>query len=314
MAARTAVVTGATGFLGSRLCRRLARDGWRVRIVARPGSDAAALDALAPDAVLRHDGSTEALVAWMREARPDVVFHLASLFVAQHETRDVLPLVETNLAFATQVAEATARAGVTRLVNAGTSWQSFEDVDRNPVCLYAATKEAFEDVLAYYVAAEGLRVVTLRLFDTYGPGDPRPKLFRLLGRAAGSAEPVAMSPGEQRLDLVFVDDAVEAFAVAAERLLREEARGHERYALSSGAPIRLRDLVDLYGRLSGRPLPIAWGERPYRRREVMVPWRTGATLPGWAPRVGLEEGIRRVLAGERGAGSAGEAPPGRPAP
>ncbi|HEY6099686.1 MAG TPA: hypothetical protein VIW03_09665, partial [Anaeromyxobacter sp.] len=82
---------------------------------------------------------------------------------------------------------------------------------------------------------------------------------------------------------------------AARRLLADEVRGHERYAVSSGAPLPLRDLVGLYARVAGKPLPIEWGKRAYRRREVMVPWRRGTPLPGWAPAVSLEEGIRRTL-------------------
>jgi len=114
----------------------------------------------------------------------------------------------------------------------------------------------------------------------------------LLQRIAIAGEELAMSPGEQLLDLVYIDDIVAAFLLAAERLQAGQVVGHERYAVSSGHPLRLRDLVGLYAKVTGRSLPIEWGGRPYRPREVMVPWNTGAVLPGWAPKVGLVEGIR----------------------
>lgn len=299
IATRRAVLTGATGFVGSRLCRALVGAGWEVHLVARPGSSLANLgDAVGRVAQIhRHDGATASLVAWFGEVRPDVTFHLASLFVAEHTVEQVAPLVEANVLFGAQVAEALSRNGLARLVNAGTSWQHFGDADYDPVCLYAATKQAFEDLLAFHVSASGLRAVTLKLFDTYGPGDPRPKLFKLLRDAARGGAPLAMSGGEQRVDLVHVDDAAEAFRLAAERLLAGQVAGHERYAVSSGSPVRLRDLVELYAKVAGTPLVVDWGKRPYRAREVMSPWSRGPALPGWAPRIGLEAGLRQLVGG-----------------
>lgn len=297
---RRALVTGATGFLGARLAARLEAAGWEVHAVTRPGSELAPLREGAPGATAHpHDGTTAGLCAIVAAAAPDVVFHLASRFVAEHQTEDVESLVTGNVLFATQLAEAMLVNGVHRLVNTGTSWQHFEGDAHRPVSLYAATKEAFEAILAFYTDATPLRVVTLKLFDTYGPADPRPKLFALLRRITEMQAPLAMSPGEQQIDLVYVDDVVDAFETAAARLLAGEVGRHESYAVSSGQPLRLRDLVETYSRITGRTLSVEWGGRPYRAREVMVPWSGGFALPGWLPRVGLEEGIRRVLEAAR---------------
>ncbi len=290
-----ALLTGATGFVGSHLCRRLARDGWDVHAVVRPSSDLSILDGGPREiAAHRHDGTTRGLSAIVASVQPDVVFHLASLFLARHRPDDVAPLVESNVLFGTQLLEAMTGTGSSRLVNCGTSWQHYRDAGYSPVCLYAATKQAFEDIARYYVEATPLRVVTLKLSDTYGPRDPRAKLFYLLRNCAASGQPLAMSPGDQRLDLVYVDDAVDAFVLAASRLAAGAVAGHETYAVSSGAPMRLRDLADTYSRVTGRSLDIRWGDRPYRPREVMNPWSGGVPVPGWTPRVGIAEGIRRM--------------------
>lgn len=79
--------------------------------------------------------------------------------------------------------------------------------------------------MQYYIEASGLRVITLKLFDTYGPDDPRPKLMNLIQRMAMDNQPLAMSPGEQQIDLVHVEDVVRAFMVASERLLAGEVTG-----------------------------------------------------------------------------------------
>ena len=188
-------------------------------------------------------------------------------------------------------------SGRTLLVNAGTSWQHFHSAEYRPVCLYAATKQAFEAIVEFYVQACAFDCTTLKLFDTYGPRDPRKKLMHLLERVAATGEAVDFSPGEQYVDLLHVDDAVRGFLVAADRLLAGEAQGAETFALSSGRTLPLRDLLALYQRECGRVLPIRLGKRPYREREVMEPWSDGVSLPGWKPEVSLEEGIRQVLRG-----------------
>ena len=101
-----------------------------------------------------------------------------------------------------------------------------------------------------------------------------------------------MSPGEQLIDLVHIDDVVQAFLIAAGCLDRQPAGTHETYAVSSGSPLPLRQLVELYRQITGTDVRVHWGGRPYRPREVMVPWNAGKLLPGWQPRISLEEGLR----------------------
>lgn len=294
---RSALVTGATGFVGSNLVRRLSKENWDTHIVARPDSDLSVLSDVASDLKVHiHDGSTDGLVEIVGAASPKVVFHLASLFLAQHSSKDVEPLVASNVLFPVQLAQAMCTNRARFLINAGTSWQHYKDAKYNPVCLYAATKQAFEDVLSYYVEAEGLRVVTLKLFDTYGPGDRRPKLFSALGKAAATQDPLSMSPGEQLLDLVYIDDVVSAFMLATELVQRGDESRQE-YAVSAGKRITLRELVALYQRVAGKTVPVKWGARPYRDREVMIPYEGFRPVPGWTPTVSLEEGIKRTVMG-----------------
>lgn len=290
-----ALVTGATGFVGSHLVRALVHIGWEVHILVRPSSDLSALKAeRASVKVHLHDGSMQGLTTILIEAAPDVVFHLASCFISEHKSDDVGTLIAANILFSAQLVESMAVARVRCLVNTGTAWQHFQDAPYSPVCLYAATKQAFEAIMQYYVEAYEFRVITLKLFDTYGPEDHRPKLFSLLMKAARSTEPLAMSAGEQYLDLVYIDDVIEAYMSAAKRLLQASYALHEIYAVSSNAPIPLRDVVELYERVKKTRLNIAWGAKSYRRREPMRPWSGGIALPGWKPRVPLNEGIAQL--------------------
>lgn len=298
-APRRALVTGASGYVGSHVAARLAAAGWEVHALLRAGSSTGRV----PPAAHAHrfDGGTERLVEIVSAAAPDVVFHLASLFIAEHATADVTALIESNVLLGTQLAEAMRVQGCTRLVNTGTAWQHFGHEEYHPADLYAATKQAYVDVLRYFVEAAGLRVITLELFDTYGPDDPRSKLMTVLRRAALNGGRVGLTEGRQRLDLVHVDDVARAYEGAAQRLLAGAVHGLERWMVRTGEPVSVRELVALFERVTGRTLDAEWGARPYRARDMLEPWSGGETLPGWHPRVPLEQGIRALLAGAEAA-------------
>ena len=288
------LLTGATGFIGSQLAHRLLAEGYELAILVRPDSRLDVLQTvLSQIQVHVYDGSYASLLRAMEAAKPSLVCHLASLFLAQHRPEDVARLIESNLNFPTQLLEAMNHVGVKHFINTGTSWQHFQNESYNPVNLYAATKQAFEAILEYYVQACGIKAITLKLFDTYGPNDPRPKLFHLLNKAATATEPMDMSAGEQFLDLVHIEDVTEAYVIAAQRMLDGKVSQHERYAISAGKLLPLKELVHLYSEVTKQDITVNWGARPYRDREVMVPWNKGRSLPNWEPKITLFDGIQK---------------------
>lgn len=292
---RIALVTGGTGFIGVNLIKRLTSAGWIVHVIVRQKSDLNVLEgSIKKITVHKTDGHTSSLIKILAKSKPIVVFHLASLFLSGHIPSDIVPLIKSNVIFSTQLLEAMNESGIKNIVNTGTSWQHYENKARSPVNLYAATKQAFESILQYYIEAKFFKAITLKLFDTYGPDDPRPKLFHLLEKCSNTKEPLLMSPGEQLIDIVHIDDVIDAYLIAAERLLTDQVTNHDTYAISSGCPITLSQLVSTYEKETNSRLPIHWGGRPYRDREVMTTWNLGEKIPGWEPKVTLSIGIKKM--------------------
>lgn len=284
---KVALITGATGFVGSHLTRSLVRDGWHVVALVRASSDVS----LPRDVeIVVMPGSARDLAKDLRNLAPDVVWHLATCFRGTHRTEDIEDLVSANILLGTQLAEVLAGDPPPVLVNSSTAWQRDEQGAYRPAALYAATKQAMEDILFYYADRGSIRVADVKLFDTYGPDDGRGKLLSQLHRASVTGEELAMSPGEQLIDLLFIDDVVGALRAAAEAA----SAPWQSWSSSSGCPRPLREVVALFESVTRRVVPIRWGALPYRGREMFAPWHAGEPVPGWMPRTTLEEGIRKT--------------------
>lgn len=296
-------ITGASGFVGSRLTSYFTEKGHNVAVVLRETSRT---DQLSPCMerirVYRYGNDIHALIDILKDCQPSVVIHTASLFLASHRPGHIRPLVQSNLLFPAELLEAMAVSGVRKFINTGTSWQHHNNAAYCPVNLYAATKQAFEDICQYYMEANAFEIITLKLFDTYGTGDRRGKIVQLLTEAEDVDNPLDASPGEQIIDLVHIDDVCHAYHCALQLLMNNTKPMMQDFGVASEKPVSLQELAALYTKITGKKLFVRWGGRPYREREVMMPWSSWAKLPGWEAVISLEEGLR-LLVQEKGADS-----------
>lgn len=288
------LITGASGFIGSNLARHLVNQGRNVHVVVRSSDRMVQVAPDLRDRISIHvtDGTASGMVSILRQAAPRTVFHLATMFRAEHRPEDVDDLIDSNVKFTAQLLDAMVQTGASRIVNASTIWQHYGGARYDPVSLYAATKQAAEDILTYYCNARGVHGVSLVLPDTYGPGDQRRKLLHALSQATRASIPVDFSPGEQLIDLVHIQDVMRALDIAA---ARTAIPAHERYSISSGSATTLRELAALYSQLSGSPANIRWGGRPYRAREMMRPASSAPPLPDWSAHVPLATGLAELI-------------------
>lgn len=284
----TIVVSGGTGFIGRHLVRFLVEAGDSVHVLVRPESRP---DTLPDGATVHRIDDPLALAPLLQSLKPQACFHLATRYAHDTAAADIPALIAANLSFATQLADAAARSGCQAFVNTGTASQLNVRGAYMPASLYAASKQAFEDLLVYFDRRAGLPCASVLLFDTYGPGDTRNKLLMQLIAAAKEDRAIDLSPGEQEIDLLHIDDAVTGLVAAAQALLNG-ASHPAHYALSSGRPLSVRALAALIDTAAGRPLRANWGARPYRDGEVMRTWKGGTRPPGWQPQHQLEDFLR----------------------
>lgn len=295
-------VTGASGFIGANLARRLLADGHEVHLFLRRGHEPWRIAELA-GAVREHEveltdraSVRDALAA----ARPQQVFHLAAYGAYAHQ-KEPDAAVRTNVLATVVLLEAARAAGVGAFVYAGTSSEygfvdhAPEEGERcEPNSAYAVTKLAATEYCAHVARRDGARVVSLRLYSAYGPWEEPTRLVPQLVLAGLDGRlPPLVDPTIAR-DLVHVDDICDAFVIAAGA---ERVPSHI-YNVGTGVQTTLREIVEA----ARRAMPITaeprWGTMPDRDWDTTVwvadPRRIEREL-GWRARTDFAHGLTRTV-------------------
>ncbi len=304
-AGRRALVTGASGFVGSALTASLVRDGWHVAALVRAGrasSPDAAIDMLTGDV---QDYSS--LVAAMRGARPDVVFHLAgdtSVRRFSGEWEAVDRAVSVNLLGTLNVVRAAAQSGVPiqSVVRAGGLEEygtgptpSDEDQREQPSSPYSASQVSATHWCQMLQGTLPFAVVTLRPALIYGPRQREDFLIPALITALLKEKRFALSNGVQRRDYIYIDDVVRAFRSAADA---GSGLAGQVINVSSGHQYQVSDVAGAVAdRMKRRHLLDVGSADPRAGDLPDVSGRNGRAerLLDWRPEVGLDEGLDKTI-------------------
>lgn len=295
------LVTGATGFIGSHLVRRLLALGTDVHVMVRRSSDLSRIREEIGRVTCHHgeleeEGSVRAAV---EEARPRTIFHFAS-HGGHPGQEDPDRVFRTNLSGTAHLLSSCGEFGFSRFVHAGSSTEygkkdgpmTETDVPV-PYDAYGASKAGATLWLAAAASSRGLPTVTLRLFSPYGPMDDPARLIPAAARAFLRGESPRLASPEAVRDFIYIEDVVDACLRAA---VLPEAVG-EILNVGSGRETSAGEVVGLLARLvPGAPAP-EWGAVPPRPGSSCWVAEIGRAkrLLRWQPRVGLEEGLRRTV-------------------
>lgn len=287
------LITGITGYIGSRLAQALADCCAVYGLVRQPLNETyLPLELREKLTLLPYDGRGESVLVALEASRPDVVYHLAAHYTTAHDIRTIPQLLESNVSLGVYLMEAMGAVRCRRLVYATTVTTRCTGGPYQPLTLYAAAKQAFADLVEYYTGTGAVSAAAVALSDTYGPGDQRPKVLNLIKQAVLQKTALDLTSGRQIYDAVYIDDVAQGFILAAAALELSGA-AHRFYQLSAVRPRSLRETAELMLEVNGLNFQANWGGRPDPDYMPDCPLRIFPAPPGWKPLLTLEEGLRR---------------------
>jgi UDP-glucose 4-epimerase len=302
LAGRRIAVVGATGFIGSHLTEHLVRAGAHVVAVAHTGRRLANLSAVAGECrfVLSDMLDRESILACLREAKPEIVYHLAADVDAEENFEHIGSSIGSNACGTANVLEAASRAGAEVLVYAdsckvyGNGPVPYREAQPDaPVCSYAVGKAAGWQLCRLVSAMTGIAVSSVRSTFVYGPRQ-NPNLVTHVEDCVRRNVTVRLLGGSQTRDLLYVDDAVRAFTAAA---CEPAAWGHV-VPIGGGVELSVVDICREIASVLSSQVEILPGAQQPRLTEI---WRSycdnaeAKAVLRWSPEVSLREGLGRTL-------------------
>jgi len=302
------LVTGAGGFIGSHLVERLVELGAHTRGLVHYRAEGAwgwldhspckkDIEVVAGDLMDR-----DSVVRAMHNR--DLVFHLGALIAIPYSYEAPLSFIRTNVEGTLNVLHAVGHYGVERVIHTSTSevYGTAREIpigEQHPLQAqspYAASKIAADKMVEAFQLSFGTPVVTVRPFNTFGPRQSARAVIPTIIVQGLARRRVQLGNVEPTRDLNYVSNTVDGFiqAAATEQVLGRVVN------IGSGCEIKIRNLVELIGRLLGQPIEIETDEQRIRPagsevERLLADNRLATTLLGWTPAVSLEEGLRLTI-------------------
>jgi UDP-glucose 4-epimerase len=311
------LVTGAAGFIGSNLARRLIDDGHDVTTVdnlttGRASNVPEDCELIVADL---HDRST---INGLCRRKFDVIYHVAGQSGGIPSFDDPVYDLQANVQSTLLLMDYAKQSGCPTFVYASSmavygdpaNLPVSEEDRLDPKTFYAVGKVASESYMRLY-AQQGLGCTALRLNNTYGPGQDLANLSQgmasiYIGQAIATRRILVKGSPSRVRDLVYVDDVVDAFIAAGDAAKPEQFRT---FNVATGVGTSVEDVLAMI--TSGLPFPVqieVEGATPGDQHGIYCSYDLIARELGWTPEVGVETGIRRMVqwalatAGEAGAG------------
>lgn len=295
LAGKRVLVTGASGFIGQWLCRRLFATRANVFRTSRRGGK----ETLVADLT-----NLDQLEEVLRASAPQIVFHAAAYGI-DHEERSPELHEALNATLPKHLCELLARfpeGDPVRLVHIGSGAEYgnpkedlTEDSEEQPASLYGVSKLAGSRAVLAASEQGQISGVVARLFTVYGSGEHSGRLLPSIMEAARSGRPVLLTGGQQQRDFTYVEDCVEGLI----RLALAPAAAGAIVNVATGQLTSVREFAETAAAVLGFDVKLLhFGALPGRKDETVHPpvcTNRMRKLAGWTPETGIREGIMRTV-------------------
>lgn len=304
--AKRVLVTGATGFIGSHLVRRLYKEGAEVHVLLRKGSNKFRIEDILDDLIRWYGDLTDyrSLCSCIKDSNPQIIFHLATFRNVERDIQLFDSMIDTNVKGTVNLLRSIIEHNIEIecFINTGTceeygdaSAPFHEDKREKPVSPYSASKVAATYFCQMIYKTMGLPIVTLRPFLAYGPYQDADVMFipSLINHCLGGKD-FPMTEGDQTREFNYIDDIVDAYILATEC---QDVAG-EIINIGNGIEYRLKDVAEKIVKMMGNPIRLLVGAIPKRAGETehfFCSNEKAGKLLGWRPKTTLDVGLRKTI-------------------
>lgn len=283
------LITGGTGYIGKSLISGLKENN--LLIISRKKN----IESLYNEHYITLGNSN--FHDRLNNFQPEVIIHAAGYTTNDEDHKSLDQLIDSNVKFGLQMLNLMSNSKIKLFINLGSALEYYSN-KLEPTNIYAASKSAFHPILHYYSQLYNFKVLNLFLNNIYGGiFSPKKKVLDYIISSLNSINPIDMTPGKQKIDLLHISDLIKLI----QRILSSPFKDFypsQGYIVGHGKEINLIELATLISKLSNKTPNINWGGRNYRIREKMGTKTDNELLFKhfhWQPQVDLKEGLTNYL-------------------
>lgn len=292
---KTILITGATGYIGLNILRRLIKDKQVLLIIIiRKNTNIEKINNLngsfvfiCVEEIIRENP--------LYYYKIDIIIHLATHYIYNQDNNNIDQLISSNVTLGTLILESVSLHSKLLFIYFSSSSIYANEYFYSPQSLYAATKRAFSDILEFYRKTYKFKNVELLIYDTYGSDDSRNKIIPKLIKALNFNHALDLSPGDQRLRLLHINDLIEAIILIINDSNLSTTSRTTVYTLGTEETYSLREIVKMIESISDKKLNVNFGALEYRVNEIMIPYPLKKLPRGWKPKIDLASGLKELI-------------------
>lgn len=299
------LVTGANGFIGSHLTRRLLEEGAEVHVLLKKDFNQFRIKDILKNLTLWYGDlrNFQSICSCIKSSRPQIIFHLAALLNVSRASELIESMIDVNIKGTLNLLRGVIKENITLefFINTGSSEEYgngpvpfSEDQREIPVSPYSASKVATTYFCQMIYRSMGLPIVTLRPFLVYGPNQDTDMFIPSLIQHCLEGKDFPMTEGGQTREFNYIDDIVEAYLLA---VICPQAMG-EVINIGNGLEYRIRDVAEKIVHMMGDPIKLLVGALPKRPGEAdhfFCNNEKARKLLGWSPKINIDEGLERTI-------------------
>ena len=299
---KSVLITGASGFVGSCLVRRLLKENYKIHIITRNTTDLWRLNCILKDIEIHNVDllNSDKIAKLANDISIDQVYHLAT-YGGYHYQNKVEDVINTNLIGTFNLFREFSKRDIEMFINTSSSSEygeksepMREEMKVTPITMYGASKAAATMLCSTYAKINKIPLVTLRLFSPYGYYDAKTRLISTVITSCLLGREIKLSRKDSKRDFVFIDDVVEAY-IAASKVINFHG---ETFNIGSGIQYTNEEIASNIINLIGVDSKIYWKNDLNRQYEPLM-WvsdnKNAYEKLKWEPNIEIESGLNKTI-------------------